>query len=68
MFPSGVSAFVAACHAVGTGLARPRWDLLAFGYCPLQEGKEREEGWLGEKSSLHSIEGIFLPSRAQVQV
>lgn len=49
VFPSGVSALHAACHAasplppsppppsVGTGLARPRWDLLTFGHRPLQE-------------------------------
>lgn len=53
VFPSGVSALCAACHAgpptVGTGLARPRWDVLAFGHCPLQGGRGRQEegggGW-----------------------
>lgn len=52
VFPSGVSALGTACHAcpptVGTGLARPRWDMLAFGHCPLQEGCSRREGDLGE--------------------
>lgn len=32
---------------VGSGLARPRWDVLAFGQCPLQEARGRQEGYLG---------------------
>lgn len=32
---------------VGTGLAKPRWDVLAFGHCPLQEGRGRREAGLG---------------------
>lgn len=50
VFPSGVSALDAVCHpcppTVGTGLARPRWDVLAFGHCPLQEARGRCEGGL----------------------
>lgn len=34
---------------VGSGLARPRWDVLAFGQCPLQEARGRQEGYLGEE-------------------
>ena len=52
VFPSGVSALCAACHAgpptVGTGLARPRWDVLAFGHCPLRGGT----GWTGRGRGL----------------
>lgn len=62
VFPSGVSALDAACHGcpltVGTGLARPRWDVLAFGHCPLQEGRDR---WGG------GIEGSSLPSRHETE-
>lgn len=30
---------------VGTGLARPRWDVLAFGHCSLQGGRECRGRW-----------------------
>lgn len=33
-------------------MAKPRWDVLAFGHCPLQEGKDRTEGWCGEESGV----------------
>lgn len=61
VFPSGVSAHGTTCHTsrlamVRTGLARPRWGVMAFEHRPLQQGREvdrrRIEGLTAEELCL----------------
>lgn len=71
VFMSGVSALGIACHASslpppteGIGMAKPRWDVLAFGHRPLQEGRGRRDGGGGLHSRREAKSRSVCPARA----
>lgn len=50
--------------SAGTGMARPRWDVLAFGHCPLQEVRGRQEGGPRPPQQARGSDGSLCPARA----